>query len=140
MVREFRPDALWSTYPIATAHVIGAALQARTKLPWIADFRDPMAQDDYPPDPRTRACYERIESEAIYAASHSVFATPAQRSLYKRRYPAREEKIHVVENGYDEESFAAAERSDPLPAPILRGSSLFCTAASCIRTSETRLR
>jgi glycosyltransferase involved in cell wall biosynthesis len=121
MVREFQPDALWSTYPIATAHMIAAALQARTKLPWVADFRDPMAQDDYPSDPKTRACYERIEREAICAASQSVFVTPGAASLYKRRYPAREQNIHVLENGYDEESFASAERSDPHPAPIHEG-------------------
>ncbi|MGH8802466.1 MAG: hypothetical protein ACREX6_09285, partial [Casimicrobiaceae bacterium] len=45
LVRRLRPEAIWSTYPIATAHVIGAALERRTGLPWIADFRDPMAQD-----------------------------------------------------------------------------------------------
>src|ERR1017187_600848 len=53
MIREFRPDALWSTYPIATAHLIGAELQRRSGIPWVADFRDPMAQDGYPPDPKT---------------------------------------------------------------------------------------
>ena len=39
------------TYPIATAHLIGAELQRRSGLPWIADFRDPMAQPNYPRDP-----------------------------------------------------------------------------------------
>ena len=49
VIRECRADAIWSTYPIATAHAIGSALQQRSGLPWLADFRDPMAQDDYPP-------------------------------------------------------------------------------------------
>ena len=42
LIRELRPAVLWSTFPIATAHLIAAALQRRTGLPWIADFRDPM--------------------------------------------------------------------------------------------------
>ena len=46
MIDEYRPDAIWTTYPIATAHVIGAALHARTGLPWIADFRDPWTWRD----------------------------------------------------------------------------------------------
>src|SRR5688572_20494345 len=28
MIRKYRPHAIWSTYPIATAHVIGSTLQA----------------------------------------------------------------------------------------------------------------
>ena len=51
MIRELKPAAIWSTYPIATAHLIGAELHRKTGLPWIADFRDPMAQDGYPADP-----------------------------------------------------------------------------------------
>src|SRR5262249_9172147 len=40
LVRRYRPDVLWSTYPIATAHLIGLTLQRLTGIPWIADFRD----------------------------------------------------------------------------------------------------
>ncbi len=60
-VRRFHPDAIWSTYPIATAHAIGHTLARITRLPWVADFRDPMAQDGYPADPRTWRAFERIE-------------------------------------------------------------------------------
>ena len=55
------PQAIWSTYPIATAHVIGDALQRRSGLPWIADFRDPMAQEGYPADPRVWRSFQHIE-------------------------------------------------------------------------------
>src|SRR6185437_16439740 len=48
LIRRLRPEAIWSTYPIATAHMIGASLARRSGLPWIADFRDPMAQEGYP--------------------------------------------------------------------------------------------
>src|SRR5690606_32258303 len=41
LVRHHAVDALWSTYPIATAHQIGAAIARRSRKPWIADFRDP---------------------------------------------------------------------------------------------------
>src|SRR4249920_3622507 len=34
IVRDWRPQAIWSTFPIATAHVIGDALQRRSGLPW----------------------------------------------------------------------------------------------------------
>ena len=36
LIRRLKPDALWSTYPIATAHAIGATLNRLTGVPWIA--------------------------------------------------------------------------------------------------------
>jgi glycosyltransferase involved in cell wall biosynthesis len=107
MVREFRPDAIWSTYPIATAHVIAAALHRKTGIPWIADFRDPMAQDGYPADPKTRQNFLEIESEAAARARYCVFTTPGAARDYQHRYPAAARRMVVIENGYDEESFAS---------------------------------
>ncbi len=110
MIRRHRPDAIWSTYPIATAHVIGAALAKKSGLPWIADFRDPMAQDGYPADRRTWLAYQRIEEEALRNAAASVFTTPGCAQLYRERYPdIPAGKSVVIENGYDEETFARAE-------------------------------
>ena len=108
MIREHRPDAIWSTYPIATAHLIGAELARRTGLPWIADFRDPMAQDGYPADPKTWHQYRRIEENALRQAACSTFTTPGAAAEYKERYPEAAARVQVLENGYDEETFATA--------------------------------
>jgi glycosyltransferase involved in cell wall biosynthesis len=110
MIRTFRPDAIWSTYPIATAHCIGQRLHDRSGLPWVADFRDPMAQVDYPEEPQLRELFRRIESAAIASAACSVFTTPGAAREYARRYPQRAACMRVIENGYDEESFAAVEQ------------------------------
>jgi len=107
LIRRYRPAALWSTYPIATAHLIGAALHARTGLPWIADFRDPMAQEGYPADPKIWRSFKSIEERALRNAARSVFTAPGAARLYRERYAdVPGERIAVIENGYDEESFA----------------------------------
>ena len=106
LIRKHRPDVIWSTYPIATAHAIGDALQRASGLPWIADFRDPMAQDGYPEDPRVWQSFRRIEERAITHARFSVFVTPGAARMYRQRYPAMVDRIQVIENGFDEESFA----------------------------------
>ena len=108
MVREFKPDLIWSTYPIATAHLIGAELAHRTGLPWVADFRDPMAQDGYPADPKTKAQFIAIEQSAMQHASLNSFTTPGAARMYSQRYPDAASRIVVLENGYDEASFADA--------------------------------
>jgi glycosyltransferase involved in cell wall biosynthesis len=105
LIRKLRPQALWSTYPIATAHAIGNTLARLTNVPWIADFRDPMAQDGYPVDPAVWRRFAHIEARALAIACHSVFTTPGAAQRYRTRYPARAQRISVIENGYDEELF-----------------------------------
>lgn len=105
LVERFKPDVIWSTYPIATAHEIGRRIHARTGVPWVADFRDPMAQPDYPTDPRTRKLFEEIEAATVAAAARSVFVTPGAATHYRRKYPQAAGRIELIENGYDEESF-----------------------------------
>jgi len=107
MIREFNPDVIWSTYPIATAHLIGAELAHRSGLPWIADFRDPMAQEGYPADPKTWAQFSAIEQSAMQHARLNVFTTPGAARMYSERYPEAASRIAVIENGYDEDSFSA---------------------------------
>jgi glycosyltransferase involved in cell wall biosynthesis len=122
LIARYRPAALWSTFPIATAHVIGSRLQRSSGLPWIADFRDPMAQDGYPPDPATWASFKSIEKDAVYRARFSVFTTPGAARVYAERYPEiGRDRLRVVENGFDEESFVAVERSDRSVEPLAPG-------------------
>lgn len=116
LIRRFAPHALWSTYPVATAHAIGHSLQRRSGLPWIADFRDPMAQDGYPPDPRTWRAYQRIEQRVAANASRLVFTTPGAERMYRDRYrDVAEERFALIENGYDEDVFAAIDAHDRTP-------------------------
>jgi hypothetical protein len=106
LVRECQPSAVWSTYPIATAHLIARTLHRRTRLPWIADFRDPMAQDGYPADPGIWRSFKRIEERTIAEADHSVFTTRGAAQMYRERYPLRSAAITVIENGFDEDAFS----------------------------------
>jgi glycosyltransferase involved in cell wall biosynthesis len=122
LMREERFDMLWTTYPIATAHQIGLACQRRSGVPWIADFRDPMAQDGYPEDPATWRSFQRIEARTVAAAARSVFTTPGAARIYRERFPGLpSERIVVIENGFDEQAFAAADgQSEPTPLDASR--------------------
>lgn len=110
LVEEFKPEVIWSTYPIATAHNIASALHRKTGIPWVADFRDPMAQEGYPADPQTWQSFQRIEADAAANASLCVFTTPGAAQTYKERYPKAAHRMVVVENGFDEANFVAAEQ------------------------------
>lgn len=110
IVRIEKPKVIWSTYPIATAHLVAHTVQRRTGLPWVADFRDSMTEEGYPSDRRKRAMYQWIERQVIRTASAVVFTTEGARKMYVNRYPdVPARKFHVIANGYDEESFVTAE-------------------------------
>jgi glycosyltransferase involved in cell wall biosynthesis len=112
MIKRYRPDAIWSTYPIATTHLIGANLERHSGLPWIADFRDPMAQDGYPSDPQTWRSFKKIEETATNNASACTFTTPSAADSYSQQYPNSANRFRVIENGYDEETFAGISLQD----------------------------
>lgn len=136
ILRRLHCDALWSTYPIATAHQIGAALHRRSGLPWIADFRDPMAQDGYPADARTWRSFKAIEEIAFANAARCVFTTPGAASEYRHRYPTvPADRTVVIENGYDEETFAGIE-SSPKGLPEEQGDRLTLVHSGIVYPSE----
>ncbi len=122
MIRKYRPDAIWSTYPIATAHEIGHTLHRISGLPWVADFRDPMAQDGYPADPKTWKRFRHIEEQVLREASFSVFVSPGAARTYRERYPdLPDASFNVIQNGYEEEVFTPLDEAFPEAGPLLPG-------------------
>lgn len=112
LVRRHKPEIIWSTYPIATAHLIGFTLHRLTGLPWVADFRDSMTEDNYPRDPLTRWSYLWIERRAVKHASHLVFTAPSTKNMYLERYlNLSSDRCMLIPNGYDEKDFAGIETS-----------------------------
>lgn len=108
-IRKEKPSVIWSTYPITSAHLIGATLAKISGLPWVADFRDPMINGDYPAEPLQRRSWQWLESLVLRTASRCVFTTERAAEVYRQRYPAAAEKCMVIENGYDEEAFTGNE-------------------------------
>ena len=121
LIVRYRPAVLWSSFPIATAHLIGLSLQALTGLPWIADFRDPMLQPDFPKNRLQRNMYAWIERQTIQRCTRATFTTQGALQSYQARFPATlHHKFCVIENGYDEQAFTlppASQSSAPAPMP-----------------------
>ena len=56
---------VWSTYSI---DLIGLSISRIFKKPWIADFRDPMVQENYPSDPVKSRLWKWIEKKTVLNA------------------------------------------------------------------------
>jgi hypothetical protein len=118
LIRRHRPDVIWSTYPIATAHLIGLTLHRLTGIPWIADQRDPMSEPGYPIDPRTYRVHQWIEGRIMARSAAVICTTPGAIRAYRIRFPLiAKGRFQLIENGFDEDSFSSAEAEAPGPPP-----------------------
>jgi glycosyltransferase involved in cell wall biosynthesis len=113
LIYQYRPKIIWSTYPIATAHLLGLILHRITGIPWVADFRDSMTEDEYPANLTQRNIYRWIERQTVAHCSRAIFTTPGAIRMYAKRYPdIPSSRWALIPNGYDEENFTRAEHSE----------------------------
>lgn len=106
LIKKYQPDVLWSTYPVSTAHFIAYKLQQFSKLPWVADYRDPL-QCRYDRNVlKYSAVAKWIEKKTIQNCTNAVYTTERAAQLYQRLYPDEKlAKFTVIENGFDEGNF-----------------------------------
>lgn len=114
VVKHWQPDVLMSTYPIASAHLIGYLLARRFTIPWIAEFRDPMLQSNYPSTRLERWAFGKVEELVFRHAARIVVTTNGCRRLYEERFSQRfSPDISVISNGYDPELFLNLNHEAP---------------------------
>lgn len=115
LIRRHQVRAIWSTYPIMSAHGIARTLSGITGLPWIADFRDPVSTSVEAGNRFSVVSQHRWERKVLNSATRSVFTTPSALRDYAERYPeaSRAERLSVIGNGYDEATFADLPHAPP---------------------------
>lgn len=111
IIASSKINAIFSTYPIPTAHRIGLALKQQTGLPWVADFRDPWAGGGgkgfyYQLD-------KMLENRVVRHADVTIANTNLARKDFIARYPSLPEKRFVtITNGYDEDDFSGFQSTN----------------------------
>ena len=105
-------DAIISTGPPHSMHLIGLHLKKELGIKWIADFRDPWTDIDYfhqlPLTQRAKEKHLTLEKEVLKQAD----ATIVVGKTMKRNYLKFTDNIHVITNGFDTES-TNEKRSTP---------------------------
>lgn len=113
LVHDKKIDVIFSTYPVASAHLVGLLLHRMTRRPWIADFRDPVWDAYSPFNNKLLKIKKNIERKAVRNASCVVVTTEGMRQLFRERYKEMDAKrLKVITNGYDEIDFEGIERSE----------------------------
>lgn len=121
IIRKYRIEVIFSTFPISTAILIGLILHRLTAKPWVVDLRDSMTEEDYPKDARSRKVRRWIERQAMRHASRVVFTAASTQMMYLDRYPElSREKCLLIPNGYDEDDFTSLNLRQPQTVPSTR--------------------
>lgn len=107
IIRKRRIRALYTTSPPHSSHLAGFLLSKLTRIPWMADFRDPWTLNAYHEKGRIHnilLSLERVMERAVLFGAKKVLAnTKANRSNLLKAFPwIGEEKIIHVPNGWEE--------------------------------------
>jgi glycosyltransferase involved in cell wall biosynthesis len=119
IVQEKDFDAILSSSPVHTCHLVALALRRQTKKPWIADFRDPWVGNSGPlPRPAwADSLNERLEAMVVRRSTVITCASSAHLEQLRRRYPDCADKLVFLPNGFDPHDFlevAPIRPADPV--------------------------
>lgn len=109
-LREYPVDAIVSTGPPHSMHLIARRVAAATGTPWVADFRDPWTKMFYfkhlSLTSWARKMHESLEKKVLDDATAVVAVSP----LVQQDFQAMTKTpVHLITNGYDPADFETAE-------------------------------
>ncbi len=121
LVRERAIEAVISTSPPHTAHLVGRAIAARAGVPFVADFRDAWTRNpSFTRGEGRRGRIEaRLEAGIAGAAQRIVTVSQGIRNGLLQDHPSLcPEDVSVIQNGFDPEDFEKGWLpSDLAPVP-----------------------
>lgn len=107
-------DAIVSTGPPHSMHLIALGLKKRTKIPWLADFRDPWTNIDFYHELNLSSWADRrhhyLEKKVLNTADQIVVVSSKSGKDYEKM---TSRTVSVITNGYDPADF---EIENPPPA------------------------
>ncbi len=99
-----KPNAvIISSHPPVATHLVALALKFRHGHRWIADFRDPLANNPTRMSRRSRVLDSVLEDLIFRNADVVIANTDSVKQIWEDRYPQWRHKIHLIWNGFDQE-------------------------------------
>lgn len=106
-LKENPVDAIVTTGPPHSMHLIGRNLASRLDIPWIADFRDPWTRMFYFKYLRltrhSRRRHINMEASVLEAADRIVAVSPLVQEEFRAMTST---EVELITNGFDEDDFA----------------------------------
>ncbi len=97
-------DAIITSGPPHSLHLIGMELKKITETPWVADFRDPWTSIGYHKklnlSKKSQRKHEKLEARVLQTADHIIVTSPTTEKQFE---VITDVPITVITNGYDTE-------------------------------------
>ena len=101
-IKENPVNAIVSTGPPHSMHLIGLRIKERLNIPWLADFRDPWTDIDYYKDLKISAFadhkHKKLELKTIKGCSAMVVVSNEMKMNYEKMGATN---VHIITNGFD---------------------------------------
>jgi glycosyltransferase involved in cell wall biosynthesis len=103
LLAEQRFDAVFSSYPRGSAHLVAAELARAGGLPWLADYRDPWTTGSERrfASPAHKRAHAALEEHALRYAAQVTAVNAAILADLQRAYPFLQARGEVISNGFD---------------------------------------
>ncbi len=106
-IKKNKVDAIISTGPPHSMHLIAMQLKQKFNIPWIADFRDPWTQIDFYSQLKLSSYadhkHKKLEHNVLTQASKVVTVSPSCSSDLEK---LGNRKVDVITNGFDTDDFS----------------------------------
>lgn len=115
-------DALWSSSPPESVHLAARDVAAKTRLPWVADFRDPWIPLAFrkPPTGWHRTRQEAMERSVVERADRVIAASRLHADTLRARLPAAAaSRVLHLPNGFEPSSDLLAADPPEAAQPFL---------------------
>jgi glycosyltransferase involved in cell wall biosynthesis len=110
-LKEHPVDAIVTTGPPHSMHIIGRKLHKATNIPWLADFRDPWTNIDFYKELNLTSIADKIHHKAersvLSTATKVVSVTP---TWCRELSELAGREVDLVHNGYDDEDIVKTEK------------------------------
>ena len=103
LLRDERFDAILSSSPRASVHLVAATLARTSGLPWLADYRDPWSTYQFRryPTAAHRAAHFRLEARTLRSAAAVTAVNQPIADDLVARHPWLRGRAYVLPNGFD---------------------------------------
>jgi glycosyltransferase involved in cell wall biosynthesis len=101
--RQEQVDAILTTSPPESCHIVGAHAKKLLCCPWIADLRDLWTQNLAQPKHGSLPLRVRLEKKTLAEADALVTVSAPWAGRLQERYPLK--PVHTITNGFDPDDF-----------------------------------
>lgn len=123
VIQQHQPDAILTSGPPHTTHLLGLKLKREFNLPLIADFRDPWITTSS--NQGLARIGQKLERTVFSGADQIIANAPKAQASFQLAHPRQSHNIATITNGFDPDPFIQAPNLASDKIEILHAGELY---------------